>query len=345
MIQLTLHFMECQPEGDRQEKELGRKMRIKENGGSRWIMILLGAVLTAGLAFGAGPGYGVEAAVTAQQGETSQPEMQTASDTEEVPAETGEKKNGWYEGKYYKDGAFVTGLQTIGSKKYYFTSDGNPYIGSKKVKGKYLVFGKKGQLLTGKKTRIVRPGDGNAYYVDKNGQAVAGWKYLKKQKKVIYARKNGKLAAGEKVDGIRFTKKGYCKITNQGRAKILARAFIKKHTKSSWSKTKKFRKCWYYIIAHNRYIATNRPKRYFRGNWVYRVAVDMLSDDLRGDCNGVACATAAIAKELGYKPYVIRSTAQHCFVKANGRYYDNMYGAKFARKSHWKYKVKEKVRF
>ena len=282
------------------------------------------------------------AAAAENSGQKQETQLQTESESEtSAPA----IPDGWHKGKYYKNGKYVTGLQTIGKNKYYFTESGTPFTGSRKVKGKYMIFGKKGQLLTGNKTRIVKPGNGYSYYVDKNGCAKPGWYYLKSIKKVIYARKTGRLAASETVDGIRFTKKGYCKITNQGRTKILARAFIKKHTKASWSNKKKFKACWRYIIANNRYIATNRKKSYFRGNWVYRVAVTMFTDHLRGDCNGIACATAAVAKELGYKPYVIRSTAQHCFVKANGRYYDNMYGAKFARKSHWKYKVKEKVKF
>ena len=217
--------------------------------------------------------------------------------------------------------------------------------GPVKVKGKYYIYDKNGKRAKGSGKRIVNIGDGNKYYVDKKGKAVPGLHYLSDIKKVIYANKKGQLARSETVDDLEFNKKGYCTITNKGRAKIMAGKFIKKHTKSGWSKKEKFRACWRYIIANNRYIAINRPKKYFRKNWVWRVAVDMFETGLLGDCNGIACAAAAVAKELGYTPYVIRSTNQHCFVKANGLYYDNMYGAVFGRKTRPKYTIREKIKF
>jgi hypothetical protein len=71
----------------------------------------------------------------------------------------------------------------------------------------------------------------------------------------------------------------------------------------------------------------------------------MFQNSLTGNCYGISSAVAAVAKELGYQPYVIRTTNGHSFVMVDGKYYDNMYGAKFGATTHRAYKVKEKFKF
>jgi|GEM_PF-2049195 len=299
-------------------------------------------------------------------------------------SESSQQRSGWYGNSYYQAGTRVSGWQDIGGKRYYFTAagymtglmqvegsyyyfdtqgvmltgwrdiggskhffldSGKAAYGSLKISGKYYVFDIRGTLMTGNGKRIISVGDGYKYYVSKSGRAVSGWIYVSSVRKVICAGTDGRLAVNTTIDGIRINGNGYCSITNQGIARIEARKFIKKHTKASWSRTKKFKVCWRYIVAYNNYVAIDRSSKYFKKNWVYRVAVDMFTSDLTGDCNGIACAAAAVAKELGFEPYVIRTENHHCFVIAKGRYYDNMHGAKFAAKKHGSYKVKEKIRF
>ena len=56
-------------------------------------------------------------------------------------------------------------------------------------------------------------------------------------------------------------------------------------------------------------------------------------------------AVAAVAKELGYQPYVITLAEGHSFVMINGRYYDNMYGALFDAASRPSYVAQYKIKF
>ena len=128
-------------------------------------------------------------------------------------------------------------------------------------------------------------------------------------------------------------------------AKIYAAKFIKNHTSKSDSKITKFKKCFRAIIGGTSYIADWRPTGFGKKNWQYRSAIEMFAGSLCGDCYGISCAVAACAKEIGYQPYVIWATQSHAFVIVDGKYYDNMHGAKFGTTTHDPYKVKEKFKF
>lgn len=54
---------------------------------------------------------------------------------------------------------------------------------------------------------------------------------------------------------------------------------------------------------------------------------------------------AAIAKELGYEPYVITIPDGHSFVMINGLYYDNMYGTLFGAATRPAYTIEHKIKF
>lgn len=53
----------------------------------------------------------------------------------------------------------------------------------------------------------------------------------------------------------------------------------------------------------------------------------------------------AVAKELGYQPYVITLAEGHSFVMIDGRYYNNMYGALFDAESRPAYVAQYKIKF
>ena len=80
------------------------------------------------------------------------------------------RKNNWLQvgGKLYyagKNGAIVTGWQTINKKKFYFQKDGtmrkNNWL---KVSGKLYYAGKNGAIVTGWQTI-----NGKRFHFDKNG--------------------------------------------------------------------------------------------------------------------------------------------------------------------------------
>ena len=77
------------------------------------------------------------------------------------------------------------------------------------------------------------------------------------------------------------------------------------------------------------------------------VNVDRIALVLEADTQEVFDAAAALAEELGYKPYIIDGNlrSRHCWVKINGEFYDrytNVFGVK---KYPREYTVLQTVRF
>ena len=224
--------------------------------------------------------------------------------------------------------ALTNSWKTISGAKYYFGANGAAYQRSRKIGDLYYVFKLNGQLCTGDKKRIVKV-DGVRYYVGKTGKVQTGWQPV--NGKMIYADASGKLATNCKISYIKLGSKGYAVNKWQAIAKYYARRFIDKHTKPQWSKKKKLRKCFWYLKKHMRYVAHYvRDKKAISSNgWQYKAAADMLSTRrLAGNCRCWASAFSAIAKELGYQPYV-RSMSWHSVVRINGKYYDYIKGGWF----------------
>ena len=71
----------------------------------------------------------------------------------------------------------------------------------------------------------------------------------------------------------------------------------------------------------------------------------MFQNGLTGNCYGIASSVAAIAKELGYEPYVITIPDGHSFVMINGLYYDNMYGTLFGAATRPAFTIEHKIKF
>ena len=221
--------------------------------------------------------------------------------------------------------ALTDAWKKFGSYKYYFGADGMAYTGSRKIGSRYYVFKADGKLATGDGKHIVKY-ENKRYFVNKKGAAVSGWQIYKN--KVVYASESGRMAVNKKVSYIRFDSKGYAKNRYQAMAKIYAADFIKKHTDNSMSRRKKLRTCFYYMLKHRRYIAhyVSDKKAFKTNTWEYKAACDMLCDNrLEGNCRNFAAAFAAIAKELGYKPYVWNMKT-HSVVKIDGKYYDSLRG-------------------
>ena len=98
------------------------------------------------------------------------------------------------------------------------------------------------------------------------------------------------------------------------------------------SKSSKLSACWSYIVRGSFHYASKYPNLHFRG-WQKSTAYNMLSTH-SGNCYSYACAFAALASEIGYKPYIVcgrvhgsRDRAadgytRHAWVRINGLNYD-----------------------
>lgn len=101
------------------------------------------------------------------------------------------------------------------------------------------------------------------------------------------------------------------------------------------------------IMAYTNFVGymDPTPQEFKTKDWVYKYSLQMFQNGLTGNCYGIASSVAAIAKELGYEPYVITIPDGHSFVMINGLYYDNMYGTLFGAATRPAYTIEHKIKF
>lgn len=238
--------------------------------------------------------------------------------------------------------AFTNRWRKVNDDWYFFKKKGRAAVGSIKINKKFRVFNRFGHLCIAKKKKTVKVNK-KKFLVIKNGYAAHGWFSYKNR--MLHVRKNGSFDRRKKCGYIPMNGKGFAKNAEQVQAMLLARRFIQKHTDPGDSNLRKFEKCFRIIIACTSYVGDWRPQGFGEKGWQYRSAIEMFSFGLTGDCYGVSCAVAAVAKDLGFQPYVIWATCSHAFVIVDGKYYDNMHGAVFGATSHVPYTTKEKFKF
>ncbi len=94
------------------------------------------------------------------------------------------------------------------------------------------------------------------------------------------------------------------------------------------TKEQKLRACFNYTMTC-RFVGAKYPANYknLKKGWYYTTGLDIMTTR-SGNCYGYASMFAILAKEVGYTPYIIEAYisdgGEHCFVKIDGRYYDNM---------------------
>ena len=267
-----------------------------------------------------------------------------------APTVTPKPKNGLLkEGKVYRyyvnNKPIKNKWKKIKGKYYWFKSNGvAAHDGHCGVNGIFYVFNKNAQRVAPGKKAIVKV-NGVKYFVDAKGKAVTGWNEL--NGKMYYVHRNGKCATSETVGGIRFNKYGYASNLTQARCKMAARNFIARHSSAGMSNHDKFYSCFRYIMAYTNFVGymDPTPEEFKTKGWVYKYALQMFQNGLTGNCYGIASSVAAIAKELGYEPYVITIPDGHSFVMIDGRYYDNMYGTLFGAYTRPAYTIEHKIKF
>ena len=274
---------------------------------------------------------------------------------------TDTKKAGWVKqknGQYLwrkADGSYIRkkGWQILNEKKYYLLDGGYRAGGWQRIHGKYYYFYQTTGVLYAKKG-MVRIG-AYRYYIFRDGSAATGM--TKFGKYYFYFSPTGKLVESKR--GVRCGTKYYNTTQNglaseisynQAMCERAANEFIRKHSSASDSNAVKFRKCFNYLVAYMRYSpgyfsVSGDYAAFQQPEWQYKLALQCFqSPDLRGNCHRFACCVAAIAKELGYRPYVIVTTGDHSFVMIDGKYYDNM-GPLFGASGHSSYSIHKKVAF
>lgn len=261
------------------------------------------------------------------------------------PVKKGLVKEGRVYRYYVKNKRVTSTWKTVNGKHYWFKSNTvAAHDGPYKVRGVFYVFNEKAQRVEPGKTAVVTVNKVK-YLVNARGRALTGWREL--NGKMYYADKRGKCAAGTTVEGIKFNKNGYATNMTQVQCKFAARSFITQHSNAGASNYEKFRSCFRYIMAYTNFVGymDPTPQEFKTKNWVYKYALQMFRTGLTGNCYGIASCVAAIAKELGYQPYVITIPDGHSFVMINGLYYDNMYGTLFGAASRPAYTVEHRIKF
>ena len=233
---------------------------------------------------------------------------------------------------YYcgEDGCLVTGWQKIDGCKYYFLPENNYMAtGLYKIKNCYYIFHSNGKLAKSDSITIVTAGD-KVYCAGPDGRASGGWQI--KNGKLYYANKKGIVKTDTKYQGITFTGTGEAKNNVNSKLKIMLIRKVNFLTNRKMSKQEKLKACWVYITGGKFRYASKYPNLSSPG-WQIKTAYDMLSTHT-GNCYSYACAFAALASEIGYKPYIIcgrvhgsRDRAadgytRHAWIKINSRYYD-----------------------
>ena len=209
------------------------------------------------------------------------------------------KKNGsWY--FYQKNGKVLKNslkAVTVNGTKYYyyFGKNGRALIGKfKTINSKRYYFGKNGRAVTG-----FYNVNGKRFYFDKKGVAENGW--FSSGGHGYYA-KNGVLYAN-RIAGSK--KEGYDYVDEKGiRVKdaVVRKAVqcVCSITEENWSKEKKLRACFDYIVLQCEYERHLDPEDISK---MPEYATYMF-DNKKGNCYRGASALAYMAKVLGYSARV-----------------------------------------
>lgn len=242
---------------------------------------------------------------------------------------------GWAEDDgitYYcgKKGVLVSGWKKIEGDKYYFSNKNNEmFIGLHKIGKDYYIFNKNGQLAQSDGISIIRA-DEEIYCAGADGKAASGWQI--KRNKLYYATKKGKVRRNTTYKGIVLTKTGAAKDNTNSRLKMQLIKVIRSITNETMSKSRKLSTCWSYIVRGSFRYASKYPNLNSPG-WQRSTAYNMLSTH-SGNCYSYACAFAALASEIGYKPYIVCGRGhgsrdrtadgytRHAWVRINGLNYD-----------------------
>lgn len=193
--------------------------------------------------------------------------------------------------------------------------------------GIYILSAKPLRYLCRKLANTMVTESGSTYYIDKNGQAVCGWKKLG-ESYYYFDRETGKMASGRIIDGIRLEKNGQAEGSSANIQKIQtmikARSIVLQVTDPQDSLEEKMKKCflWVFQFPYRRYRRLNPIYR--QAGWEVTFANDIF-DRHQGCCVSEASATAFLFHECGCKTVYVAADTGHAWTEYNGRVYDPLF--------------------
>ena len=233
---------------------------------------------------------------------------------------------------YYKGKMVKNSWKRYNGYKYYFGSTGNAVRGGQRINNKVYVFDEKGRLFENKENKIVKSGNNSYHIRNKYGCPTIGYFIYKNN--LYYANSKGKLYKNKSRENGQLYFTGSCAAKRDYNALLKMRVMkiVSSITNSKMSQSQKLYACWRYVVSGNFGYGGPDPDLYQSG-WARSEALRMFSTGY-GNCYGFSCIFAALAREIGYKPYMIcgrvpgsRDGAadgftRHCWVEINGLYYD-----------------------
>ena len=233
---------------------------------------------------------------------------------------------------YYKGKMVKNKWKRYNGYKYYFGANGNAVRGGQRINNVVYVFDEKGRLFENKQNKIVKSGS-NIYHIrTKHGRASIGYFIYKNN--LYYADPKGRLYQKKSRQNgqLYFTNAGAARKDYNALLKMRVMQIVSSITNSGMSQSQKLYACWKYVVYGGFYYGGPDPNIYQSG-WARSEALRMFRTGY-GNCYGFSCIFAALAREIGYTPYMIcgrvpgsRDGAadgftRHCWVKINGLYYD-----------------------
>lgn len=219
--------------------------------------------------------------------------------------------------------------KTIGGHTYFFKSNGKPAVGGTVINNKVYVFDSKARLLKPSEPRFVRVGK-YYYYVDKSGIASTGWMII--NDKLYYGDSIGRLKRNTVYENITFGQSCNAESDTEANLKMQVMRIVSNICQPQMTSYQKLWACWNYVVSGRIRYFPYYPN-YSDATWYKDLALKALANGL-GNCYGYACAFAALAKEVGFQPYVVcgrvsgyrdgasDGMTRHCWVMINGAYYD-----------------------
>lgn len=234
---------------------------------------------------------------------------------------------------YYNNGKMLkSSWKRYNGKKYYFGTNGYAARGGHIINKQVYVFDDNCCLMENKANRIVTASSRRFHIKDKYGHVSTGYFIYKNN--LYFADSRGRL------DQKRYRQNGQLYFTASGAARKNYNALLKMQvmkivesiTTPQMSKSQKLYACWKYVVYDGFYYGGPDPDLDQKG-WARQEALRMFNTGV-GNCYGFSCIFAALAREVGYNPYMIcgrvpgsRDGAadgytRHCWVRIDGLYYD-----------------------
>ena len=175
---------------------------------------------------------------------------------------------------------------------------------------------------------------GKKYYIiSDSGRAATG--YFIYKNRLYYADSTGRCYQNRSRENgqLKFTSSGAAVNDVNAQVKMWAMRTVASVTKPNMKQRQKLYACWKYLVNANNYSYGGPDPNQKKADWQRTTVLRMIRTNV-GNCFGFSCTFSALARELGYKPYLIMGRVpgtrdgvadgltSHCWVRINGLYYD-----------------------